>query len=266
MAGKLIRLGSWLHAGRTFLVALDTTIPRGLHPALAALDSTLSWLTSGEVDGLVLHAGVATRYAERLAGGCPWLMKLTTNSSLVPDRTVRGSIGSVEQALTLGASGVAINVFIGSAHEREHLRHLSDVVIEGAHWGMPVVAFINPPEVDMFDAGALAYACRIGAELGADVIKTDFSGDQDSFAHVVAQCPVPVLVEESPLPMTPEGSRATALGAVQAGGAGVLFGERIWAESAGRQLAHDIRSIVHADGFRSMKRRHAGGTEPNIHR
>ncbi len=65
------------------------------------------------------------------------------------------------------------------------------------------------------------------------------------FASVVKQCPVPVLVEESPLPMTPEGTRATARGAIAAGAAGVLFGARVWAEPDARGLVSGLSRIVH---------------------
>ncbi len=223
---------------------MDQLIPRGLHPALADPGPALAWLAC-EVDGIVLHAGIASQYADRLAGGCPWLMKLTSNSSLATDRRSRGPIGTVEQALALGASGVAVNVFVGSAQERAHFRTLGTVVAAGARWGMPVVAFMSPPGERQFDPDALAYACRIGAELGADIVKTDFTGDSATFARVVSQCPVPVLVEESPLSLTREGSLATARGAIEAGAAGVLYGERVWAEPEGRRLAGELRQIVH---------------------
>ena len=245
MVGKQLRLASWLRKGRTVLVALDQLVPRGLHPALADPGPLLAWLAAGAVDGLVLHAGIAAQYSSRLAGGCPWLMKLTTNSALAADRTVRGTIGSVEQALALGASGVALNVFVGSPHEEDQLARLGDAVASGARWGIPVVAFMSSPEPLQFDADAVAYACRVGAEIGADVVKTDFTGDPLTFTSVVRQCPVPVLVEESPLPMTPDGTRATARGAIAAGAAGVLFGARVWAEPDARGLVIGLRRIVH---------------------
>ncbi|MBA2305400.1 MAG: hypothetical protein H0W08_22595 [Acidobacteria bacterium] len=227
------------------LVGFDQLVPRGLHPALADPGPLLGWLAAGAADGLVLHAGIAVQYSGRLAGGCPWLMKLTTNSALASDSTVRGRIGSVEQALALGASGVALNVFIASRHEAAQLARLADAVASGARWGIPVVAFMSSPQQLQFDPDAVAYACRIGAEIGADVIKTDFTGDPRTFASVVKQCPVPVIVEESPLPMTPEGTLATARDAMAAGAAGVLFGSRIWAEPDARVLVSGLRRVVH---------------------
>ncbi len=244
--GKIIRLRSWFRDGHSFLSALDEVIPRGLE---AATDPavTLVWLARMGVDGVVLHAGIAARYADLLADyRLPWILKLTSNSRYAHDRTIRGAVGSVETALALGASGVAVNVFIGSNFEKEHFEFLARTVETGFRWGMPVLAFINPPVDSQFDPDALAYAARIGAELGADVIKTDYSGSPDSFITVTALCPVPVLVEDTPLPHTVEGTLKTAVGARQAGGAGILFGRRLWGEQNREELAVKLKYIIRA--------------------
>lgn len=237
-------MGSWFRDGVAFLAALDEVIPRGLQAA-AGLPAVLAWLSQAGVDGLVLHAGMATRYASLLASfRLPWILKLTTNSSWAADRNVRGAVGSVDAALALGASGVAVNVFVGSNFEKEHFTFLSEIIEAGQRWGMPVIAFINPPGDRQFDPDSLVYAARIGAELGADVIKTDYSGDPDSFARVTANCPAPVLVEDTPLPPTPEGIILTALGARQAGGAGMLLGCRLWGVENRQELAAQLRTVI----------------------
>ena len=242
--GKIIRLGSWLRDGHSFIAALDEVIPCGLEAA-ASPPATLAWLAQAGVDGVVLHTGIGARYAVLLAElRLPWILKLTTNSRWAADRTIRGAVGSVDAALALGANGVAVNVFVGSIFEKEHFAFLSETVEAGLRWGMPVLAFINPPADRQFDPDALAYAARIGAELGADVIKTDYTGDPDSFTRVTAACPAPILVEGTPLPQTPEGTLQTALGARQAGGAGVLFGRRLWGAENRETLAAQLKNII----------------------
>jgi fructose-bisphosphate aldolase/2-amino-3,7-dideoxy-D-threo-hept-6-ulosonate synthase len=243
--GKQIRLSSWMKNGRSFLIAFDEIIPRGYHAALVDPAHWIDWLTNGPADGLVLHAGTAIHNAHLLTRGCPWIMKLTTNSAYAGDRTIRGRIGTVEHALALGASGVALNIFIGSASEQQQLDRLTTVVETGERWGMPVIAFINPPEEKQFDAEALAYVCRIGAELGADVIKTNFSGSIESFHQVTQYCPAPIMIEDTPLSHDVQGTLDTVQGAITAGGAGVLFGHRIWGEADGKSLAASIKQIIH---------------------
>lgn len=243
--GKIIRLGEWLRGGRAFLAALDEVIPRGLESA-APLPETLKWLAAAGIDGVVLHAGTAAQSASLLAARrLPWILKLTSNSVWAADRTIRGAVASLNSALALGAAGVAVNVFVGSAFEREHFRFLSEVVEQGQNWGMPVIAFINPPSDRQFEPQALAYAARIGAEMGADVIKTDYSGDPAEFLRVMAACPVPLLVEDTPHSIAAEGSVRTASEAIQAGAAGVLFGRRLWGADDRDTLADQLKDIIH---------------------
>src|SRR5512135_441845 len=73
------------------------------------------------------------------------------------DKTRRILIDSVEHALSLGACGVAMNCFIGSAYEPELLEHLGQVAEHCDRWGMPLIAMINPTEQYQFDPEQLAY-------------------------------------------------------------------------------------------------------------
>lgn len=222
--GKQLRMASWLKNGRSFILAVDQMIPRGI--AAPLLGGMPPW-THGPWDGLVVHPGMVKAYADDFAGGVPFLLKLTSNSRRCQDTTRRGMIASVEQGLYLGAAGVALNLFIGSRYEAEHLRQLSETAELCDRWGMPLMVFANPADsASQFSPEEVAYACRIAAELGADVVKTDYTGDPEGFAQVARACPVPLLVEESPLEDSPQGTLAMTEGALAAGGAGVLLGQR----------------------------------------
>ena len=232
--GKVLRLASWLKGKRTFVLAIDQTIPHGIHPSL--LGKMDRW-NSGPWDALVVHAGIVKAYTEDFAGGKPFLLKLTSNSNLCPDPTRRGLIASVEQALSLGAAGVVLNLFIGSKYEAEQLDQLAKTVDICDRWGMPVVVFANPSDDRwQFDLEKVTYACRIAAEVGADVVKTDYTGSVEGFRKVVEACPVPLLVEESPLPETIQGTLDTVNGAIIAGAAGVLLGHQIGRASCRERL------------------------------
>lgn len=247
--GKLLRVSTWLRDQKSFLICLDHVLPHGLEPNLVDVGTLLRRLVAGPADALVLHAGIATRFADLLAGRAPWIMKLTTNSYLAPDPEERVGIGSVRDAVALGASGVAVNLFVGSPFESTQLKTLSHAVSDGERWGMPVVVFASPLLGKRYDPESTAFAARMAAELGADVVKTEYTGDSATFAMVVAACPVPVLVEDSPLPLSPRGSLDTVVGAVSGGGAGVMFGERV---AGGPESDELIRAIAHAIHGKAM--------------
>lgn len=244
--GKLIRLGQFTsQQNRAFLVAADTTIPRGLHPAMMDPIAALGRIAHLPCDGILLHSGLAKLAAPVLAGQKPFLVKLTTTSAYAHDKSNRILVDSIEHALTLGASAVAINVFVGSDYEPVLLEHLGESASICDRLGLPLVAMINPMPEFQFDPDRLAYVCRLGAELGADIVKTDYPGSPEAFARVTGNCPVPVLVEESPFPETDEGTLQMTRDAITAGGAGVMFASRVWASPAPENLAQQIRQIVH---------------------
>jgi DhnA family fructose-bisphosphate aldolase class Ia len=159
-------------------------------------------------------------------------------------------VATVEQAVGLGADGVGLNLYVGSAHEAEALERLAGVEQACDRFGMPLMLLINPLPELAYDAAALAYVTRVAFELGADLVKTDYSGDPDSFRGVVeAAGGLPVLVEESPLAEDEAGTLATVEGVLAAGGAGVLLGGRFWsAEPVG--LGRRVLALVHGGAGR----------------
>jgi DhnA family fructose-bisphosphate aldolase class Ia len=85
----------------------------------------------------------------------------------------------------------------------------------------------------------------MAAELGADVIKTEYTGDPDTFASVVECCPVPVLTLGGPK----SGSEGEVLemtrGAIKAGARGVVYGRNIWQADNPARISASIREVVH---------------------
>ena len=197
--GKLIRLRQFIKEdGHSFVIALDVTIPRGLHPASANSMQLLSQLVNSDCDALLLHSGLVKLGAPILAGKKPFIVKLTTVTASAQDKTQRIFVDTVEHALSLGAVGVAVNIFIGSSLEGSMLTQFAEISGTCDRLGIPLIAMINPMPIYQFDAHQLAYVCRVGAELGADVIKTDYPGSPTLFTKVIKNCPVPILIEESP--------------------------------------------------------------------
>ena len=143
---------------------------------------------------------------------------------------------------------MAANCFIGVPHDGELLAQLGRIADACVEYGVPLIPLINPHPKDQFDAERVAYVCRVGAELGGDVVKSDYPGDPEAFALTVAMCPRPVIIEESPLPVTPEGTLRTVEGVLHAGGAGVMFANRIWDAPRPVALARAVAGMVH-DGW-----------------
>jgi len=243
--GKIIRLQQIMDdRNRSFIIAVDQFIPRGLHPALKDPLDILRMISKSDCNALLLHSGLLKMAAPIIAGKKPFIIKLSTSTTEAKERTNRVLVDTVEHALLMGASGVAINVYIGSSFENAMLENLRDTVIACDKYGMPLIVMINPMPEYEFDSKKLAYVCRIGAELGADIIKTDFPGSIEEFKEVVEHCPLPVLIEESPLPEDTAGTLKTTKMAIQAGGAGVMYGSRVWGHHDPILISRKISEII----------------------
>jgi len=246
-AGKLVRLREFVsEQNRSFIIAIDQVIPRGLHPALQDPLALLTTLAQVPCDALLLHSGLVKLAAPILAGRKPFIIKLTTATTEARDKSNRIPVASVDHALAQGAVGVAMNVFIGAECETSMLIQLGQTAEICDRLGVPLIAMINPVEAYQFAPDRLAYVCRVGAELGADMVKTDYPGSPEAFRQVVDHCPVPILIEESPLPETEAGTVRTTREAIAAGGAGVMFGSRVWDQTNLAQISAQIFELVHS--------------------
>jgi len=247
--GKSIRLAQFFgRDGRTFIGALDVFIPRGPLPGLQNAAAAARIFVDAGADALLLHEGLVDVYRASFIGRTAIIVKLTTASWEAQDTTRRVQVTSVRRAVSLGASAVAVNCFLGVPHDTKLLHQLGRISEECHAYGMPLIPLINPSPQHQFDPDRVAYVCRVGAELGGDVVKSDYPGSPDTFSHVVNMCPRPVIIEETPLPLTPEGTLQTVAGVLEAGGAGVMFANRIWDAPQPLSLAEAVVKMIH-DGW-----------------
>ncbi|MEW5748831.1 MAG: 3-hydroxy-5-phosphonooxypentane-2,4-dione thiolase [Candidatus Thermoplasmatota archaeon] len=173
------------------------------------------------------------------------VLRVSGGASIVgEDLSNEGITTSVEDALRLNASGIALSIFVGSKHERQTLLALSELVDEGQKHGMPVLAVTAVgKEIGQKDARYLALASRIAAEIGAHIVKTYYCED---FGKVVESCPVPIVVaggkkipEKDALELT--------YNSMKAGAAGVDMGRNIWQSDHPVAMIKSVRQIVHED-------------------
>ena len=98
---------------------------------------------------------------------------------------------------------------------------------------------------DKKDPDLLAYCCRIGVELGADAIKTEYTGDPETMRAVVNECPVPVLTLGGARDASEEAVVEAARGAIEAGARGIIFGRNVWQADDPVRMSASLREAVH---------------------
>ena len=194
----------------------------------------------------VIDANTATPIVLRVSGGTSVLKDDLSNE----DITV-----SIEDAIRVNASCLALSIFVGSPHEKESLTNLGGLCNEGQRYGIPVLAVTAVGRDMVRDVRYLGLACRIAAELGAHIVKTYYC---EGFENVVSSCPVPVVIAVGKK-IEERDALTLAYRAVSAGAAGVDMGRNIFQSKWPVQMIQAVRSIVHkgrsdADAWEDFQR------------
>ena len=204
---------------------------RTIKPLLPFTDALM--LTRGVLRTCV-DASLETPFILRVSGG---------NSIVGPALSNEGIQTSMEEAIRLNASAIAMSVYIGTEHEHQTLINLGKLVDEGQRYGIPVLAVTAVgKELEKRDARYLSLCCRIAAEIGASAVKTYYCED---FEKVVNSCPVPVVVAGGPKLDTELDALKLASDAVKEGAKGVDMGRNIWQSPKAVGMIKAIGSIVH---------------------
>jgi len=91
----------------------------------------------------------------------------------------------------------------------------------------------------------VAHVARLGAELGADIIKTNYTGSIETFKEVVRGCHVPVIIAGGPKVETVREVLQMVQDSVKAGGAGLSIGRNVFQHENPTLMAKALSAIVH---------------------
>ena len=163
------------------------------------------------------------------------------NSILDEDLSNEGLIVSMEDAVRLNASAVALSIYVGSPNQKETLLNLTKLIDEGHRYGMPVLAVTAVGKKMVRDARYLALSCRIAAELGAHIVKTYYC---EGFEKLVKTCPVPLVMAGGKKLPEYEALELT-YNAISRGAAGVDMGRNIFQSDSPVAMIQAVRAIVH---------------------
>src|SRR6188472_1521954 len=192
-------------------------------------------------DSLMLTRGVL-RTSVIPESNTPIVLRVSGGSSIIgEDLSKETIVTSIEEAIKLNVSCLALSIFVGSKYEFQTLKNLSKLVNEGEKYGIPVLAVTAVGKEMARDSRYLALACRIAAELGAHVVKTYHCPD---FNKVVEGCPVPVIIAGGKKLAEREALQLT-FDALEDGASGVDMGRNIWQSDNPVAMIKAVRAIVH---------------------
>lgn len=249
--GKSIRMERLFNRNtrRSIIVPMDHGVSVGPLKGLEDMSHAVNEVAEGGANAVLGHKGLV-RCGHRQGGRDVGLvLHLSSSTDLSPSPNRKTLTATVEDAIRHGADGVSIHVNLGDEQEAEMLSDFGRIARDAQNWGMPLLAMIygrGPKIGNSLAPEIVAHCARVGAELGADVVKVPYTGDIDSFSFVVESCCIPVLIAGGPKTDSTREFLEMVSDAMRAGAAGLSVGRNVFQHASPRRLMTALACIVHA--------------------
>lgn len=235
---------------RTIIIPMDHGLSLGPIKGIEeSLGEMVNKIALGGANAVLGHIGIPI-YAHRGYGpDIGLILHLSGSSSISPSMNYKVLVNTVLEAVKVGADGVSLHINIGTQSDPEMLEILGKISRECREFGMPLIAMMYPRGENVQDEHAVEVvkiAARTAAELGADIVKTNWTGDSDSFKEVVKGCMAPVIIaggEKGGLRQILEITKKS----IEVGGAGVAFGRNVFQAENPTKVVRALHLIVHKD-------------------
>lgn len=249
MIGKSIRLERILdrNTGRTVIVPMDHGVSSGPIKGLIDLTASVNSVADGGANAVIGHVGLPLHGHRHRGKDIGLILHLSASTSLGPDPNHKVLVNTVQQALKMGADGVSVHINVGADDEARMLADLGKVAVECMEWGMPLLAMMYPRGAkieDESDVEVVKHAARVGAELGADIVKCPYTGSPETFREVVEGCLVPVVIAGGSK-MNEEATLRMIEGALKAGAAGISMGRNAFQHEHPARFVRAACAMVH---------------------
>ena len=246
---------------RYVIVPMDHGITMGAVTGLKDIESTIDAVTRGGADAVLTQRGVAARVHPN-KNGAGYIAHLNGSTTIGPDENDKRRTGTVEDAIRVGADAVSFHINVGSKYEPEQIEDLSELTTEANKYGLPVLAmaYARGPGIDKDNESynqSVGHAVRLAEELGADIVKTGYTGDAESFQHVVESTSLPVVIAGGSKGSDEETVRMVR-GTMDAGASGVSMGRSIFQHDDPEKIARAVSAVVHDDATTEEALRAAG--------
>jgi DhnA family fructose-bisphosphate aldolase class Ia len=252
--GETIRLARLFSEGKNALiVAVDHGLYFGPLPGMIDLPSIIQKVAGA--DAILMAPGMPAHcqdvFSKRGSPSC--IIRLNWGSNYAAMWKYKHSYSvpmlSVADAVTQGADIVIGSLSLKNPDEAEDAQNVevfSDCVSQKRALGIPLIGEVYPTGGDDYKPEDLQdeifIGCRIIAELGADLVKTFYTGKR--FSEITAATPVPVLaLGAKKLPKESDALRLAA-DSIEAGARGIVYGRNVIQSKDPERLLDALKEVV----------------------
>lgn len=234
--------------GRYFGVTVDHSMARGVIKGLDTIKETIDSMMEGMPDAVTMHKGIAENCFDKHAGKIPLVLKCTTFSPYQPDYDT--PVATVEEAIKAGADAVSVGCIVCGDKQPEQLYNLAKYCEKAKEYNIPIISHIYPrgnliDKKEQYNWNNILYATRIAAELGVDLIKTNYTGDIETFSKIVKATPSRVAIAGGENCKTPEELFKMTKDVLESGGVGVTYGRFLIQYKNITAIVKALRALIH---------------------
>ncbi|MEU7550881.1 2-amino-3,7-dideoxy-D-threo-hept-6-ulosonate synthase [Streptomyces sp. NPDC044571] len=233
---------------RLVVVPLDHSITDGPITGGRRVGQLVRSLAHSGVDATIVHKGTLRCIDPAWFAHMSLIVHLSASTVHAPDPNAKYLVATVEEAVRHGADAVSVHVNIGSDEEKQQIADLARVAEACDRWNMPLLAMMYPrgPRVDNpRDPELILHAASLAADLGADIVKTLYTGSPETMAQVTDTCPLPILVVGGPRRDVLDDTLAYVEETLGAGAAGVAMGRNVFQAPDPGKAARALVDLVH---------------------
>jgi fructose-bisphosphate aldolase, class I len=199
----------------------------------------------GDFTGIIFQKGIAEKYYDK---SIPLIVKLNGKTNLVnSEDPYSPQICTVSEAIELGASAVGYTIYVGSRNESQMFSEFAKIEEEAHDKKIPLIGwmYIKGSGTQGKDIKELtAYASRLGLEMGADIIKIKYPGDEESLRWAVGSAGRTKIVVSGGEKEDESDFLEVVKSCMKAGAIGMAVGRNIWQNDNPIEMTKKIKEII----------------------
>ncbi len=243
----MIRLNKIMRQNKALFLAYDQGLEHGptdFNDRNVDPNYILDIAKKGKYNAVILQKGIVEKYYKRQV---PLILKLNGKTNLVEGEPIATQLCTVKEAIKLGAAAVGYTIYLGSIHEPEMMSEFENIEREAHENGLPVIAWMYPRGKAIkneISRETLAYAARVGLEIGADIVKMKYNGNKNDLKWIVKSAGKTRVVIAGGMKRDEKSLLKDVRDIIEAGAAGLAIGRNIWQHPNPLKITKKIRETI----------------------
>lgn len=247
----MIQLNKLLNRGKALFLAYDQGLehgPKDFNDKNVNPKYIIEIAKKGKYNGIIFQKGIAEKYNEEIKKSkIPLIIKLNGKTNLSKGEPISRQLCTIEEALKLGASAVGYTIYIGSLYENIMLSEFEKIEREAHSKNLPVIAWVYPRGKSVKRKNKkelMAYSARTGLEIGADIVKIQYTGNKKDLEWAVKSAGKTRIVIAGGIKKREKILLKQIREIIDAGAIGLAIGRNIWQANNPLDITRKIKKII----------------------